>query len=81
MQRPITTGGAAYEKLDKHNQAIGDFDRAIEINQTFAAAYYNRGIAHGKLGNYKQAIGDLKIAAKLGNNVSQDFLRKQGIDW
>jgi len=40
-----------------------------------AIAYY------GKLGNYKQAIEDLKIASRLGNKVSQDFLRKQEIDW
>ena len=33
------------------------------------------------IGNYKQAIEDLKIASKLGNKASQDFLKKHGIDW
>ena len=73
--------GIAYNNLGNYTLAIGDFDRAIEIKPKFAEAYYNRGVAYNNLGNDKQAIENFKIASKLGNNASQDFLRKQGIDW
>ena len=67
--------------MGNYKQAIGDFDRAIEINPKYAQAYYNRGAASESLGNHKQAIEDLKIASRLGNKASQDFLRRQGIQW
>lgn len=44
-------------------------------------AYYNRGVAYDKLGNYQQAIKDYQIAARLGNEPAQDFLREKGISW
>jgi tetratricopeptide (TPR) repeat protein len=73
--------GAAYCGIGNYNQAIRDFDRAIEIDPQYASAYHNRGNAHGSLGAYNRAIEDFKIASKLGNKVSQDFLRRRGIDW
>ena len=62
-------------------QAIKDYDKAIELNPQDAIAYFNRGIAYGKLGNYQQAIKDFKTAARLGNEKAQDYLRSQGIEW
>ena len=73
--------GIAYCKFGNYRQAIGDFDRAIEINPKNEVAYYNRGLTYNILGNYRQAIVDFKIASKLGNKASQDFLRRHGIDW
>jgi protein O-mannosyl-transferase len=75
------TRGIAYNNLGNYTLAIGDFDRAIEIKPTFAAAYCNRGIAYDNLGNHNQAIENFKIASKLGNKASQDFLSRHGIDW
>ena len=68
--------GVAYWRMGNYKQAIGDFDRAVEIKPRYAEAYYNRGAAYGNLGNHKQAIEDMKIASKLGNKASQDFLRR-----
>ncbi|MGZ3593578.1 MAG: tetratricopeptide repeat protein, partial [Syntrophales bacterium] len=64
-----------------YNLAIGDFNRAIDIKPKYADAYKNRGIAYNSLGNHNQAIEDFKIASRLGNKASQDFLRRQGINW
>ncbi|MGZ3614108.1 MAG: tetratricopeptide repeat protein, partial [Syntrophales bacterium] len=64
-----------------YKQAIGDYDKAIELNPTYAEAYNNRGTAYWSLGNLRKAIEDLKIASKLGSKASQDFLRMQGINW
>jgi tetratricopeptide (TPR) repeat protein len=60
---------------------IRDVDRAIELNPKLAEAYAIRGAAYSKLDNYHQAINNYKIAAKLGYQPAQDFLRKQGINW
>jgi len=73
--------GAAYYSLDNYSQALKDFGRAIELNPKLAKAYYNRGKAYNSLGNYNQAIADMKIAARLGLQEAQDFLRGKGISW
>ncbi len=73
--------GGAYVKLDNHNQAIADYDKAIELNAEFALAYYNRGLAYSAFGNHNQAIADWKIAARLGLKEAQDYLKQQGIVW
>lgn len=41
-----------------YEQAIKDYDKAIELGQEAAGAYAYRGKAHEKLGNYQQAIKD-----------------------
>ncbi len=73
--------GIAYNSLGNYKQAIGDYDKAIEIDPTYAEAYNNRGTVYWSLGNFEKAIEDLKIASKLGNKASQDFLKGNGISW
>jgi len=63
--------------IGNHKQAIGDFDRAIAINPTYANAYNNRGIAYGGLGNYKQAIGDFDRAIAI-NPTRADAYNNRG---
>jgi tetratricopeptide (TPR) repeat protein len=73
--------GFAYKTLGNHQQAIKDINKAIELKPDIADAYYERGLAYGVLGNIQQSIADFKIAARLGNEGAQDFLRKQGEQW
>jgi len=49
----------AYVYLGNYRQAIGDYDKATEINPKDAEAYYNRGNAYSHLGNVRQASEDL----------------------
>jgi tetratricopeptide (TPR) repeat protein len=70
-----------YISLDKYQQAISDCDKAIKLKPNFAAAYYYRGYAYSSLGNDQQADEDHKIAARLGDKASQDWLTKKGIAW
>ena len=39
-----------------NDRAIGDFDKAIELDPQFAKAYNNRGNAYYRKGDYDQAI-------------------------
>lgn len=65
--------------------AIKDFNKAIEINPTFAKAYLNRAQTHIILRNYTLARKDLERAEELSNNFTEvieicrkdiDFLSK-----
>ena len=73
--------GLAYGMLGNDDQAIKDYGMAIDLNPKYADAYCNRGTAYHNLGNYNQATNDLRIAARLGNQGAQDFLRQKGVEW
>jgi tetratricopeptide (TPR) repeat protein len=50
--------------------AIADYNRAIELDPKFAAAYFHRGIAKQAKGDLKAAIGDINGAIERND---QDF--------
>lgn len=54
--------GLAYDGLGKHDQAIRDYNKCIELDQNFAKAYSNRGIIYSRLGDYWSAIKDFDNA-------------------
>jgi tetratricopeptide (TPR) repeat protein len=73
--------GNTYHELGDYQQAIKDFDRAIELDPRFAEAYRCRGKTYNELGNRQQAIEDWKAAAKSGDEEAQDILRSKKIKW
>jgi tetratricopeptide (TPR) repeat protein len=73
--------GNVYDSLGKYQQAIRDYDKAIELNPKGELAYKGRGTAYSMFGKPESAINDWKIAARLGDKPTQDFLRKEGIEW
>ncbi len=50
--------GVAYERKMLYDRAIGDFDRAIEVNPNYAVALNERGVAYAQKGEYDRAILD-----------------------
>jgi tetratricopeptide (TPR) repeat protein len=54
--------GAAYGEKGQYDQAISDFNKAIEINPRYNKAYNNRGIVYRLKGQYDQAISDFNKA-------------------
>ena len=73
--------GNTYHGLGDYQQAIKDFDRAIELDPKLAEAYWDRGKTYNELGNRQQAIEDWKEAAKSGDEEAQDILRSKKIKW
>jgi tetratricopeptide (TPR) repeat protein len=87
--------GIAYNGLGNYNQAIDDFGRAIEIKPDFAEAYRKRSIVYFTLCKNYEAVNDLKtaqkyddlgvkdlkMAAKFGDEIVRNLLRKKGINW
>lgn len=50
------------------DQAIADYDKAIEIKPDFAEAYYNRALAYQYKGERDRAIADLKHVLRITND-------------
>jgi tetratricopeptide (TPR) repeat protein len=65
----------------RYHEAIQAFSRVIKEYPQYALAYYNRGVAYHKLGKNQQLLTDLKVAAGLGNERAQKFLKSKGIAW
>ncbi|MBW1980166.1 MAG: hypothetical protein JRJ12_03010 [Deltaproteobacteria bacterium] len=61
--------------------AIRDFDKAIELDPTYIAAYLSRGTAHAEAGTNDKAQEDLSIATTMAERVAFDFMMKYNISW
>jgi tetratricopeptide (TPR) repeat protein len=70
--------GVAYLDRQRYDEAIAEFNKAIEIDPSFADAYYNRGIANSKKGNLDQAISDYTKAIQI-NPKDSDFYYNRGL--
>jgi tetratricopeptide (TPR) repeat protein len=57
--------GYTYDRLDKHDLAIADYGRSIELKSDVADAYNNRGVAYAHRGEYDLAIADCNRAIEL----------------
>ena len=54
--------GIAFSRLTEYQEALADFDRALELNPGLTKAYRGRGEAHAGLDNYEAAIADYDLA-------------------
>ena len=66
--------GIAYYETGQYDNAISDFNKALEINPNYAEAYYNRGIINLRKQEYDKALDDLEKAQSLGFKVDPKFL-------
>jgi len=62
--------GLTYAAQGRYQEAIEQYNEAIEIDDEYAKAFNNRGAAYEKLGNYDQAKADYKMAAKLDEDLA-----------
>lgn len=63
--------GVVYQNRRAFREAISYFDRAIEIKNDYADAYYNRGLCWFYLGDRNQSCSDWLMAEDLGKeNIS-----------
>lgn len=60
--RFFTLRASAWWALEKPEQALADFDRAIELGYDAAHAYTSRGLFHAEVGNFDKAIADYSTA-------------------
>ena len=69
--------GYSYEKLDKYEEAIPFYKKAISnpVYSTAEKAYINMGNAYYRLGKYESAVSSFKDAIKRAPTLSLTFLR------
>lgn len=70
--------GIVYSDLKNYNQALSDFNKAIEINPQYQNAYNNRGIVYQSIHNYTQAINDFNKVIELNPTHSIAY-RNRGV--
>jgi CHAT domain-containing protein/lipoprotein NlpI len=63
--------GVDYLNHNDYQQAIEQFDRALEINPNFAEAYYLRGITHRQMDDTSKAVEDYTQALQIKPNLSE----------
>lgn len=68
--------GWAKNFLENYDEAIIDFNKALEIDSTFQPAYVNRAISYAKLGKLDKACADYKKAKILGFNEPEESLEE-----
>ena len=57
--------GVAWQKKGDFDQAVSDYNKAIEINPRYAMAYNNRGNTFQTNGQYDKAISDFTKAIEI----------------
>jgi tetratricopeptide (TPR) repeat protein len=57
--------GSAKDDGGRTDQAIKDFNRALELDPGYAEAYYNRSFAYEKKGLLPLAVADMEKAVRL----------------
>ena len=65
--------GLALYRLDKKEEAIVAFDKAININPELSEAWYNKGIVLNDFGKEKEAIVAFDMSISLLEKKSGDF--------
>jgi tetratricopeptide (TPR) repeat protein len=78
-----TNRGSVYGNRDDLDRAIADFDRAIELDPTYARSYLVRGISHFQAGNADRAIDDWRELLRISNDPAlreqaENLLREVG---
>lgn len=68
--------GLAYLDRKMYDDAIAEFNKAIEINPQYSDAYYNRGFSNAKRGNLDQAIVDYTKAIGFNPNDADTYFNR-----
>ena len=71
--KPTPTAVAQRSRFGRHENAIADYDKAIQLKPDLADAYSNRGNAKGRLERYEDAITDFDKAIQLEPDMAEAY--------
>jgi tetratricopeptide (TPR) repeat protein len=57
------------------DQALQDFNKAIQLDPRFARAYRDRAMVHFDRSDFDKSVEDLDKAQSLGYRLDQDFVK------
>jgi tetratricopeptide (TPR) repeat protein len=66
--------GRSLFNSERYQEAIENFDRALEIDPNYVAALYNKGISLDKLGKHEEAALYFNKAAEIDPNYNGNSL-------
>jgi tetratricopeptide (TPR) repeat protein len=62
-----------YSDLQKYDLALSDYSKAIELNRSYAIAYYNRGLLYFNQQKYELALADWNKAIRINPNYANAY--------
>ena len=68
--------GCAKVNAKKYNEAIADFEKAVELKPDYADAYFNLGRTYYLLNKEEKACENYKLADKYGRPNLEDYLKR-----
>ena len=68
--------GCAKVNAMKYNEAIADFEKAVELKPDYADAYFNMGKTYFLMNDEDKACEYYKLAEKYGRANMEDYLRR-----
>jgi tetratricopeptide (TPR) repeat protein len=66
----IALRGETYRQMGKYEDALADFNRAIELDPNYAWAIARRGETYRRMGKYEDALADFNRAIELDPNCA-----------
>jgi protein O-mannosyl-transferase len=74
--RPHNNLGSAYFNLKQYDQALAEYDKAIQYNPHFKEAYNNRSVIYSRLGKLGWALDDVNAALRLQPNFYKALINR-----
>jgi serine/threonine protein kinase/Flp pilus assembly protein TadD len=71
--------GVTYDKLDKYDEAVADYSRALELDMTFVMAYNNRGATYERLRKYDEALIDYSSAIQQAPTMAPAYYNRGNV--
>ena len=68
--------GCAKVNEKKYQEAIADFEKAVELKPDYADAYFNLGRTYYLLNDEDKACENYKLAAQYGRPNLEDYLKR-----
>ena len=68
--------GCARVNAMKYEEAVADFEKAVELKPDYADAYFNMGKTYFLMNNEDKACECYKLAEKYGRPNLEDYLRR-----
>src|SRR5260370_26496421 len=62
--------GEIYRLMERYEEALADFDRAIALDEKYAGAFAHRGETYGLMRRYEEALADFDQAITLDEKVA-----------
>ena len=60
LPKALTGRGVGHARSGAYDKALADYNMATQIDPTYAAAYYSRGLIYEKQGKIEQAKSETK---------------------